>query len=123
MGKPILRRIRWWGKWGMVAALCAIGWAPLAGCATEPPPVASAPSPDPCSPKAPHAQAVANLGSAPWHERVVAQALDADGNVIEFFASIKGESWTILQTSPDGMSCVLSAGEGWEMSDPRGEGA
>jgi hypothetical protein len=35
--------------------------------------------------------------------------------VIEVFVSEKG-SWTILATGTDGRSCVLSAGEGWEIN-------
>lgn len=35
--------------------------------------------------------------------------------VIEVFVSEKG-SWTILATGTDGKSCVLSAGEGWEIN-------
>lgn len=37
-----------------------------------------------------------------------------DGNaVVEIFASEEG-SWTILATGTDGVSCILSAGEGFE---------
>jgi hypothetical protein len=35
--------------------------------------------------------------------------------VIEIFVSEKG-SWTILATGTDGKSCVLSAGENWEIN-------
>lgn len=35
--------------------------------------------------------------------------------VIEVFVSESG-SWTILATGTDGKSCVLSAGEGWEIN-------
>jgi hypothetical protein len=47
-----------------------------------------------------------------------------DGSaVIEVFVSEKG-SWTILATGTDGKSCVLSAGEGFEMNIAAlGEGA
>jgi hypothetical protein len=39
-----------------------------------------------------------------------------DGSaVIEVFVSEKG-SWTILATGTDGKSCVLSAGEGFELN-------
>lgn len=141
MDIAILRRLRGDGKGAYPIARCVwraianggVVWAAaavlalmLAACAAPSPvapPVAATPPADECGPTAPHAQAVANLGSAPWNERRVARALDADGNVLEFFANPDGESWTILRTSPDGLSCVLTAGEGWEMSDPRGEGA
>lgn len=141
MAIPILRRLRGQGKWGYPIAHCVwraianggVVWAAaavlalmLAACASPPPeapPVAAVPPADPCGPRVPHGQAVANLASPPWNERRVGQAIDGDGNVVEFFANPKGESWTIIRTSPDGLSCVLTAGEGWEMSDPRGEGA
>jgi hypothetical protein len=43
--------------------------------------------------------------------------------VIEVFVSDKG-SWTILATGTDGKSCVLSAGEGWQINVAAlGEGA
>jgi hypothetical protein len=35
--------------------------------------------------------------------------------VIEVFVSEKG-SWTILATGTDGNSCVLSAGDGWQIN-------
>lgn len=35
--------------------------------------------------------------------------------VIEVFVSDKG-TWTILATRTDGQSCVLSAGENWELN-------
>ena len=39
-----------------------------------------------------------------------------DGSaVIEVFVSESG-SWTILATRTDGKSCVVSAGEGWEIN-------
>ena len=39
-----------------------------------------------------------------------------DGNaVVEVFVSSNG-TWTILATGTDGRSCVLSAGEGWEIN-------
>lgn len=37
----------------------------------------------------------------------------ADG-LVEVYASEKTGTWTILVTRPDGMSCLLAAGELWE---------
>ena len=37
----------------------------------------------------------------------------ADG-LVEIYASEKTGTWTILVTRPDGMSCLLAAGELWE---------
>ena len=39
--------------------------------------------------------------------------LSSDGRVIEVFASASG-SWTVLMTSPNGLTCVVATGEAWE---------
>ena len=40
--------------------------------------------------------------------------LASNSTVIEVFASASG-SWTLLMTLPTGVSCVLAAGEDWEI--------
>ena len=45
----------------------------------------------------------------------------ADG-VVEVYASEKTGTWTILVTRPDGMSCLLAAGERWEEGPKRAVG-
>ena len=37
-----------------------------------------------------------------------------NGVVIELTTSTRGNTWTLLLTRPDGTSCVVAAGEGWE---------
>lgn len=37
----------------------------------------------------------------------------SQGAVLEIFSSPEG-TWTILETTPDGTSCMRAAGEGWE---------
>lgn len=37
--------------------------------------------------------------------------------VVEVFASVKTGSWTILVTDPRGMSCLMAAGEAFEVDD------
>ena len=44
-------------------------------------------------------------------------ALDANGNLIEFYRSKKG-SWTVLVVSPTGQACVLSTGDAWVTLTP-----
>lgn len=46
-------------------------------------------------------------------ESPVAMGLGANGSVVEVLASKTG-SWTILVTSPNGTTCVVAVGEGWE---------
>lgn len=45
-------------------------------------------------------------------ETALAQGLAHTGAVAEVFTSPKG-SWTIVATSPDGMACMVGAGESW----------
>lgn len=42
--------------------------------------------------------------------------LTDSGNVIEFLISESG-SWTIITTSPVGITCVVQAGENWQSLD------
>lgn len=37
----------------------------------------------------------------------------ANGRLIELLVSPDGASWTIIQTAPNGISCLLVGGEGW----------
>ncbi|MDH5750152.1 MAG: hypothetical protein OEY85_12655 [Rhodospirillales bacterium] len=39
--------------------------------------------------------------------------LASNGSMIEIFASPDG-SWTIVMTQPDGVTCLMAAGENWE---------
>ncbi|MGY6707930.1 MAG: hypothetical protein ACXIVF_06345 [Rhizobiaceae bacterium] len=48
-----------------------------------------------------------------FQENVTAVGMVDDNAVVEVFVSDSG-TWTIIATGTDGMSCVLSAGEGWE---------
>lgn len=41
-------------------------------------------------------------------------ALDPQQNVVETFASETG-TWTAILSYPNGSSCILSAGENWQM--------
>jgi hypothetical protein len=37
----------------------------------------------------------------------------ANGRLVELLTSPDGASWTIIQTAPDGISCMMIGGEGW----------
>ena len=41
--------------------------------------------------------------------------LAASGTVIELFTAKSG-TWTMLMTAPDGRTCVMGTGEGWEQT-------
>ena len=51
--------------------------------------------------------------SSQHQERPIAMGLAANGSVVEVLASKDG-TWTILATSPNGMSCVVAVGDSWE---------
>jgi hypothetical protein len=46
-------------------------------------------------------------------ETQIAQGLANTGSVAEVFISSKG-TWTIVATSPNGLSCLIGAGESWQ---------
>jgi hypothetical protein len=41
-----------------------------------------------------------------------------DNVVVEVYSSEETGTWTILMTRPDGMSCLLAAGQAWEIIPP-----
>ncbi len=53
-------------------------------------------------------------------EALLGRGLEQSGGFLfEVFMSKDGESWTLLQTSPNGMSCIVAAGSAWLAVDPR----
>ncbi len=57
---------------------------------------------------------VAHLGSD-YKEMRSGIGLAASGTVIELFTAASG-TWTMLRTAPDGRTCVMGSGEGWEQT-------
>ena len=49
-----------------------------------------------------------------FSEAPVAIGLANNGGVIEVLSSNRGETWTIIITMPDGETCMVAAGEGWD---------
>ena len=49
-----------------------------------------------------------------YDEQPVAIGLANNGGVIEVLANPDGKTWTILITTPDGHTCPLASGVGWE---------
>jgi len=52
-----------------------------------------------------------------YHEAPVAVGLTSGGGLIEVLSSGTGETWTIIVSNPDGVSCLVAAGEGWRKLD------
>jgi hypothetical protein len=51
--------------------------------------------------------------SANYEEAPVAMGLTTGGGLLEVIVSRTG-SWTIIVTTPNGVSCGVASGEGWE---------
>ncbi len=62
---------------------------------------------------APHAEVTKQLANG-HSENPVGIGLANNGAVVEVFSSSDGSSWTIIMTMPNGMSCLVTAGEYWE---------
>jgi hypothetical protein len=48
------------------------------------------------------------------HEQPSSVALTNDGQLLEVLKSDTDLSWTMLITSPQGLSCVVAEGDGWQ---------
>jgi hypothetical protein len=42
----------------------------------------------------------------------------ADGYVVETWANLASGTWTIIATSPDGVSCMVASGEAFTIAPP-----
>lgn len=57
-----------------------------------------------------------------YRERVITTGLASNGRLIEVFRNEGSESWTLVQTTPGGIACIMMAGEGWHaVVTPKGE--
>lgn len=48
-----------------------------------------------------------------YQEAPVAAGITDKGRLIEVFATDDGATWTIVETNPQGWSCLMAGGEGW----------
>lgn len=60
----------------------------------------------------PRAEIVARLEHR-YQEHQIAAGLTLNDWLIEVWATEDGETWTLLLTQPNGMSCVIGAGTYW----------
>ena len=57
-----------------------------------------------------------------YGETVQTTALTSEGQVITFFANDETQSWTLTTSSPNGITCLVSAGNAYETySEPKGD--
>ena len=60
--------------------------------------------------------------SSRFHEEPVALGLTSTGSIIEVLTTDNGATWTIMVSKPNGSSCLVAAGEGWEKLKPVAKG-
>lgn len=53
------------------------------------------------------------LGSK-YDEAPVAFGLQSNGNLLQVYASEDKGTWTVVSTTPAGVSCIVAAGKSWE---------
>ena len=53
--------------------------------------------------------------SKKFHEEPIAIGLTNKGSLVEVLTSDNGSTWTIMISQPNGSSCLVAAGEGWEV--------
>ena len=56
---------------------------------------------------------VLELLAKKYQETPIAAGVTNTGGLVEVLTDTKGGTWTIIVTTPQGMSCLVAAGEGW----------
>lgn len=67
-------------------------------------------APYPCAP----ASAFAEQLSSKYGEAPIAFGLQSNGNLLQVWVSEEKGTWTVVSTTPAGMSCIIAVGKGWE---------
>src|SRR5262245_48203169 len=49
-----------------------------------------------------------------YQEAPIAMAIDHNGNLVEVLSSRSGSTWSVIVTTPHGMSCLVASGEDWQ---------
>ena len=97
-----------------IGALVALGLLTAAGVAHAAPPPATLPCHD--------SHAVTAYLESKYQETPVAMALQSTGALFTIFATKDGSTWTAVTTTPQGTSCILSAGKNWLTVTPKPTG-
>ena len=73
-------------------------------------PAAADQAPTACGP---HPDVIKALGDR-FHETQAATAMTSAGTLLEVLTANDGSTWTIIVSRPDGLSCVVAAGQNWQ---------
>jgi len=61
-----------------------------------------------------NATEIAKQLSSKYDEAPVAFGLQSNGNLLQVYSSEEKDTWTVVSTTPGGMSCIVAAGKRWE---------
>jgi hypothetical protein len=50
-----------------------------------------------------------------YGESPIAFGVHANGSLMQVFASDAGDTWTVVMTSPKGISCIVAGGSNWNV--------
>jgi hypothetical protein len=59
-------------------------------------------------------EAVLKVLQEKYKEQPVALGVTHNGGLVEVLTTGNGTTWSIIVTTPQGMSCLVAAGEGWK---------
>jgi hypothetical protein len=70
----------------------------------------------PSNPRVPchNAIEIARQLSSKYDEAPVAFGLQSNGNLLQVYSSSEKDTWTVVSTTPTGVSCIVAAGKRWE---------
>ena len=92
------------------AALITLGFSLIAS------PIGSADTPVKSSCES--REAVLDFLSSKYAEAPIAMGVSKDGGVVEILTSGPGSTFTIIVTMPNGLTCMVAAGDSWENLAP-----
>ena len=61
-----------------------------------------------------NATEIAKQLSNKYDEAPVAFGLQSNGNLLQVYSSEQKGTWTVVSTTPTGVSCIVAAGKRWE---------
>ncbi len=55
-----------------------------------------------------------------YQEAPVGIGVSNTGKLVELLTTADGRTWTIIETTPDGRTCLVASGEGWRKVEHEG---
>ncbi|HEY3146629.1 MAG TPA: hypothetical protein VGJ75_09770 [Dongiaceae bacterium] len=106
---------RMFGLCLMAPALLSVAPSAFAGQPAQAQPNVQETAPPQAAPKTclPHKGVDGKLRSE-FGEKVLGRGISKDGTLLEIFMAQNEGTFTVIKTTPDGTSCVVDFGEGWQ---------